>query len=278
MEKLTAVVPTLDEEAKIAACLESLRWADELIVVDSHSGDATADIARGIADRVEFHTFENFARQKNWCIDAASHDWVMVVDADERVTPPLREEILGVLEAPRYSGYWIRRENHFLGKQIRGAGWGRDRVLRLFDRRRGRYPDREVHEKLELSGPAGSLKEPLLHFPYESLEEYWKKFHRYAWLSALELSKRGRRGGIASMVFRPPARFMRMYLLQGGFVDGTRGFLLSGLAALQVYTKYARLWELTRENESGAHRHGANVEGRRGSGARSREGFDSKGS
>lgn len=274
MEKLTAIVPTLNEEAKIEGCLKSLRWADELLVVDSYSEDATTEIALGIADRVEHHRFENFARQKNRCLEAASHDWVLLVDADERATEALGREIRATLEDPRHEGYWIGRRNHFLGKRIRGAGWGRDRVLRLFNRNKGTYPDREVHEKLVLDGSAGALREPLLHFPYESLEEYWRKFHRYAWLSALELRKQGRKGGVMPIVLRPVARFLRMYLLQGGFVDGTHGFLLSGLAALQVYTKYARLWELTREAEGGAYRHGENVERRGGAGARSRQGPD----
>lgn len=277
MEKLTAVVPTLNEEKKIGDCLRSLRWADELLVIDSHSEDATVEIAREIADRVEFHTFEDFARQKNWCVRQSSNRWVLLVDADERVSSELRGEITRTLSSPEHSGYWIPRKNHFLGRRIRGAGWGGDRVLRLFDREKGRYPERIVHESLELEGSAGHLKSPLLHYPYDSLEEYWKKFHRYAWLSAEELRRQGRRGGIVPLVCRPPARFLRMYFLQLGFIDGAHGLILSGLSALQVFTKYARLWELIRENEGGAHRHGEHVERGGGPGTRSREGADGEG-
>jgi glycosyltransferase involved in cell wall biosynthesis len=252
MEKLSAVVPTLNESENIADCLKSLRWADELIVVDSYSDDDTVAIARGLADRVELHRFESFAKQKNWCLQRASNRWVLMVDADERVTPRLSEEIKKALSEPEFCGYWIRRRNHFLGRRMRGAGWGRDRVLRLFDRERADYPDRLVHEEVRLRGEAGYLKEAMLHYPYKDLEEYWKKFHRYAWLSAMELRRQGRRGGLPALVLRPPARFLRMYILQMGFLDGAHGLLLSGLSAFQVYTKYARLWELTREDESGA--------------------------
>ena len=252
MEKVTALVPTLNEASHIEECLKSLRWADELIVVDSHSEDDTVKIAETLADRVELHPFESFAKQKNRCLRLASNRWVLFVDADERVTPALRDEIKEVLSDPERDGYWIRRKNHFLGKHIRGAGWGRDRVLRLFDREKGDYPDRLVHEEVLLRGRAGALREPLLHYPYGDLEEYWEKFHRYAWLSAMELKNQGRRGSVSSILLRPPARFLRMYFMQMGFLDGVHGFLLSGLAAFQVYTKYARLWELTHRNESSA--------------------------
>lgn len=260
MEQLSAVVPTLNEAPNIEDCLKSLRWADELIVVDSHSEDDTVRIAEGLADRVDLHPFESFSKQKNWCIQRASHRWVLMVDADERIPPQLRDEIKRVLSAPDMDGYWIRRKNHFLGKHIRGAGWGRDKVLRLFDREKGNYPERLVHEEIHLRGRARVLKEPLLHYPYSDLEEYWEKFHRYAWLSAMELKRQGRKGGVGALVLRPPARFMRMYFVQMGFLDGFHGLLLSGLSAFQVYTKYARLWELTHEDESSARRHGGHLE------------------
>jgi glycosyltransferase involved in cell wall biosynthesis len=260
MGKVTAVVPTLNEAPHIADCLKSLRWADELIVVDSHSDDDTVKIAKGLADRVELHRFESFAKQKNWCVQRATHRWVLMIDADERVSPELRDEIKQVLSAPDRDGYWIRRKNHFLGKHIRGAGWGRDKVLRLFDREKGHYPERLVHEEVHLRGRSGVLKGQLLHYPYSDLGEYWEKFHRYVRLAAMELKRQGRRGGIAPLVLRPPARFMRMYFVQMGFLDGVHGLLLSGLSAFQVFAKYARLWELTHQDESSARRHGDDLE------------------
>ena len=267
MEKLSAVVPTYNEQAKIGDCLRSLRWADELLVVDSNSTDGTVDAARELADRVEVHPFEGFAAQKNWCLDRASHRWVLLVDADEVCSPELRDEITRVLARPSDAGYWIPRVNYFLGKRMRGCGWGRQKVLRLFDRERGRYPDRLVHETLALDGSAGYLNAPLFHRPYESLDDYWVKFHRYARLSAEEMRAQGRKCGIGSVLSRPPARFIRMYFLQLGFVDGAHGLVLCGLAALQVYAKYATLWELNRENEDSAHRHRDHLEGRRSTGS-----------
>jgi glycosyltransferase involved in cell wall biosynthesis len=268
MEKVTAVVPTYNEEAKIGECLESLRWADELVVVDSYSSDATVRIARNLADRVELHRFRDFSSLKNRCVRAASNRWVLLVDADERVSPRLRGEIRSVLSGPSHAGYWIPRVNHFLGKRIRRAGWGGQKVLRLFERDRGRYTDRVVHERLSLDGHAGYLTGPLLHYPYENLDEYWRKSQTYARLSALELLRSGRRTGAGSLLLRPAARFLRMYLLQMGFLDGAHGLLLCGLAAVHVYAKYARLWELSLEDEDRSHRHGQDVEGGRGAGSR----------
>lgn len=267
MDKLTAVVATLNESRNIVECLDALRWADELLVVDSYSEDNTVELARRIADRVELHRFEGFSHQKNRCIGQASHRWVLVVDADERVTPELRDEIKGVLARPSAAGYWMSRKNHFLGRHMKRAGWGRDKVLRLFDRGKARYPDRLVHERLELEGRSETLREPLLHFPYRTLDDYWEKCHRYARLSALELERHGRRAGAGSLVFRPPARFFRMYVMQMGFLDGLHGLLLCGLSAYQIYVKYATLWELTHENEGGSHRHSVDVEGGRETGA-----------
>jgi len=246
MEKLTAVVPTFNEESKIEGCLRSLRWADELIVVDSFSSDGTVRVAEKIADRVELHRFENFARQKNFCIRSAGNRWVLLLDADERVTPGLREEIENVLRRPDKAGYWIPRVNHFLGKRISHGGWGGERVLRLFDKTLAHYPDREVHERLCLKGEAGVLRGPIVHYPYESIEEYFRKCRTYVALSAKQLNSDGRRAGPAELLLRAPAKFLRMYLLQAGFLDGTHGLVLAGLSAFQVFAKYAALWELQR--------------------------------
>jgi glycosyltransferase involved in cell wall biosynthesis len=253
MEKLTAVVPTLNESRNIVECLNSLRWADELIVVDSHSSDDTVELARGIADRVELHRFEGFSKQKNWCVGLAKHRWVFLVDADERVPRGLRDEIKNALDEPAADGYWVRRRNHFLGRRMRWAGWGRDRVLRLFDKEKAHYPDRLVHEKLVVDGNTADLRSPLLHYPYRNLDDYWEKCNRYARLSAMELHKRGRRSGAWEVALKPPARFLRMYVMQLGLLDGFHGLLLCGLSAYQIYVRYAILWELWREDESRPH-------------------------
>lgn len=239
------LVPTRDEIGNIAACLESVRWADEVVVVDSGSSDGTLDAARAVADRVIEHEYVNSAAQKNWALPQLKHRWALIVDADERVTPALRAEIEGVLEDDgRLDGYWIRRANHFLGKPIRSAGWQRDKVLRLFDRTQGAYEPLHVHAEVVIaSGRTGMMREPLVHHTYRDLDQYFEKFHRYTKWSANDLRDRGVRASAARLLLRPPLRFLRMYLLEGGFREGRHGIVLCGLAAFSVFMKYARRWE-----------------------------------
>ena len=243
-ESLSALVTTKNEERVIRACLESIRWADEVVVVDSGSTDGTLEIARSIADQVLEHEYESPAAQKNWALPKLRHSWVLILDADERVTPDLRREIESVLADPsRSDGYWIGRENYFYGKPIRSAGWQRDRVLRLFDRSKGAYRPVLVHEEVELHGRVDRLRARLLHEPYRDLDQYFEKWSRYSRWSAEELRRRGVRASWLRLLLRPWLRFGRMYLLEGGFREGRRGIVLCGLAAFSVFTKYARRWE-----------------------------------
>jgi len=241
---LSVLVTTKNEEHTLRACLESARWAEEIVVVDSGSTDATLSIARSLADRVLEHEYENPAAQKNWALPQLTHDWTLILDADERVTPELRAEIQSVLADPaRREGYWIRRENWFYGKPVRSAGWQRDRVLRLLDRRKGAYKPVLVHEEIELQGTASTLSAKLLHEPYRDLDHYFEKWSRYSRWSAEELRTKGVRATGARLLLRPWLRFLRMYVLEGGFREGRRGIVLCGLAAFSVFTKYARRWE-----------------------------------
>ena len=243
-EPLSALVTTKNEERTIRACLESIRWAEEVVVVDSGSVDGTLAIARSIADRVLEHEYESPAAQKNWALPQLTHTWTLILDADERVTPTLRREIEALLADPlRRDGYWIRRENSFYGRPIRSSGWQRDRVLRLFDRRKGSYRPVLVHEEVNLQGPAGHLEAKLLHEPYRDLDQYFEKWSRYSRWSAEELARRGVRASWLRLLVRPWLRFLRMYVLEGGFREGRRGIVLCWLAAFSVFTKYARRWE-----------------------------------
>ena len=243
-EPLSVLVTTKNEERTLRACLESARWAEEIVVVDSGSADQTLAIARSLADRVLEHEYENPAAQKNWALPRLTHDWTLILDADERLTPELRAEIESVLADPaRRDGYWIRRENWFYGKPIRSAGWQRDRVLRLLDRRKGAYRPVLVHEEVDLRGRSDTLRARLLHEPYRDLDHYFEKWSRNSRWSAEELRRRKVRATGARLLLRPWLRFARMYLLEGGFREGRRGIVLCGLAAFSVFTKYARLWE-----------------------------------
>jgi len=244
-EKLSIVVPTFNEERNIRACLESVRWADEVVVVDSFSTDRTVEIAREFADRILQHEYINSATQKNWAIPQVAHPWVMIVDSDERVTPELRDEILGVLEnSGGLDGFRIRRVNHFLGKRVRFGGWQHDAVLRLFRRDLGRYQDREVHADVIVeSGRVGWLRGKLLHYTFNSFDQYIRKFNRYtAWASG-DRAKRTPRVRWHHLALRPAWRFFRQYVLQLGFLDGLTGLVICSLSAYSVFLKYAKLWE-----------------------------------
>lgn len=243
-EPLSVLVPTKNEEPNIRAVLESVRFAEEVVVVDSGSTDGTLPIARSMADRVLEHEYVNSAAQKNWAIPQLTHRWILIVDADERVTPALREEIERVLADPgRADGYWIHRDNHFLGRSIRAAGWQRDKVLRLFDRTKGAYEPLHVHAEVEVRGRVGTLRNRLVHHTYRSLDQYFEKLDRYTRWSAEDLKARGTRASAMRLLTRPWLRFVRMYLLEGGFREGRHGIVLCMLAAFSVFTRYARRWE-----------------------------------
>ncbi|HEU4402484.1 MAG TPA: glycosyltransferase family 2 protein [Candidatus Polarisedimenticolia bacterium] len=242
---LTAIVPTYNEEATLPGCLESVRFADEILVVDSFSTDATREIARRFGARVLEHEYVYSARQKNWIIPQATHEWVLLVDADERVTPGLRDEILALLrDPPSHDGFWILRANHFLGRRMKHCGWESDKVIRLFRRDVARYQDREVHAEIDLPGPLPLLKHPLEHHSFRSFGQYFRKLQIYSEWGANQLYKEGRRAGMVEILGRPVIRFLKMYLLRLGFLDGPHGLVLSMLGAFTVYLKYARLWEM----------------------------------
>ena len=243
MTALCVLVTTYNEEENLPGCLESLAWTDDVLVVDSGSTDATVDVARRFGARVVLHPYESAGRQKNWALPQVRHPWVLILDADERVTPELSDEIQAILrhDGP-LDGYFLRRRSYFLGREIRHCGWDRDRVLRLFRTARGRYDDRMVHETLQLDGRSGLLGAPLLHFTYRSLGDYLDKLGRYTARGAADLRRAGRRGSLAALLVRPPARFVRMYCLQLGFLDGAHGLVLCLLTAYSVWLKYAQLF------------------------------------
>jgi len=248
-EKLTVLVPTRNEEANLRDCLESVKWADELFVVDTFSTDGTLEIAREFGARIVQHEYVNSAAQKNWAIPQAANDWVMVVDADERVTPELAAEVRALLSAPggpAAAAYRMHRRTFFFGREIRHCGWDTDAVTRLFRRDKASYPEQWVHADMTVDGPVVTLKGRFDHYTYRSLEQYFEKFGRYTTWSAKDLAARGRRATAWNLVTRPAARFLKMYFLRLGFLDGAAGAVLCGLAACSVFTKYAKLWEMQR--------------------------------
>ncbi|RLD96439.1 MAG: glycosyltransferase family 2 protein [Aquificota bacterium] len=248
-EKLTVIVPTLNEEENLQACLESVAWADEIIVVDSGSTDATLEIAQSLADRILEHEYINSATQKNWAIPQATHPWVMIVDADERVTPELKKEIQRVLEAPKHQGYSIGRLNHFLGHPLRHGGWSpkEDRNIRLFMRDKGRYEDKEVHADVIVEGSVGHLRHPLIHYSYRSLDQYFRKMERYTRWAAMDIAKKGSPVKWHHVTLRPLGDFIKLYFMKLGFLDGFPGLIIALLSAYYVMVKYSRAWEIEKK-------------------------------
>ena len=223
-----------------------MAWASEVIVVENDSTDDTVAIARAHGAVVFSHPFTTIGRQRNAAIARARHEWILVVDADERATPQLGAEIAGVITVSGpAAAYRVRRRNFFLGREIRHGGWERDRPVRLF-RNRMRYDERPVHEHVMTDGPVGELREPFSHYPYASLSEYFGKLERYSGWWAQQSFARGKRARAWTIVLKPPARFFSMYLLRAGFLDGAAGVIVAALAAMSVAAKYARLWELQR--------------------------------
>lgn len=245
MAAVSVVVITKDEEKNIRDALVSASFADETIVLDSFSTDGTVDICREFTDKVFQEEWRGFSGQKQRAVELAGNDWVFVLDADERITPALSEEIKKLVEAgPDKPGYYCPRRNHFMGMEIRHGGWYPDYSVRLFDRRHGRFQDRAVHEAVKLDGEPGYLKNTMLHFTYDSVSDYLRRMDKYSTLAAKEMQKGGRRAKISDLLLRPHMTFIKMYLLKGGFRDGIHGLLLAGLYSYYTFSKYAKLMEI----------------------------------
>jgi glycosyltransferase involved in cell wall biosynthesis len=242
--RVSVVVITWNEEERLRACLESAAWADELVVVDAESRDKTVQIAREFTDHVLVRPWPGFAEQKNFALDEARGDWVLSLDADEEVSGELREEIRSLLDADAPCvGYRIPRRNIFWGRWVRHGGLYPDWQLRLFRRGRGRFVGRAVHESVEVDGPVGRLRSPLVHRSYRDAADFLTRANRYSSLAAEDWLRRGGRARLGDLVLRPLGRFASMYVLRGGFLDGWRGFLLAGLYAYYVFVRSLKVWE-----------------------------------
>jgi glycosyltransferase involved in cell wall biosynthesis len=249
--RLSACIITLNEADRIAACLRSVEWCDEIVVVDSHSTDATRQIAANRGARVLERDWPGFVAQKEFAIRAAAHDWVLCIDADERVSAELRAEVMtlrdqGFLGA---AGWQMPRMTRYLGRWIRHGTWYPDWNLRLFDRRRGKWVSHHaypLHERVALDGRCGRLRHDLLHEPYRSFADHLRTIDSYTTAISEGLQRAGRSAQLADLVVRPGAEFVRFYVLKRGFLDGWRGLLLAYLHAHYVRMKYAKLMVLQR--------------------------------
>ncbi len=245
---LSVAIITHNEEENIRAALESVKWAEEIVVVDSFSADRTVEICREYTDKVFSVEWPGFAEQKNKAVSLTTQPWVFVLDADERVTEELKNEILKTVNDPSSKdGYYLARKNHFAGRWIRHGGWWPDYTLRLFKRGKGSFQQREVHESIKVNGVTGRLKNPLEHFTYKDTEDYLKRMEIYSTLAAKELYKEGRRSCLFDIILRPAATFFRMFFFQLGLLDGSYGLKLAYLYSCYTFNKYSKLKRMARK-------------------------------
>jgi glycosyltransferase involved in cell wall biosynthesis len=242
---VSAILITKNEERNVEACLASLGFAEEIVVVDSGSTDGTEALCRR-DPRVRWHLEEwkGFGAQKNSALEKANGPWVFSIDADERVTPELTEEIsrLDPGDAP-YAGYRVPRRSFFGKRWVRHGGWYPDYTIRLWRKGSGRFDDRSVHEAVRVAGPVGTLRGDLLHYTYTDTSDFVERMNRYSSLGAEELLRQGKRATALDLLVRPPFTFFKMFVLRGGCLDGVLGLRLAVLYAMYTFAKYAKAWE-----------------------------------
>ncbi len=243
--KISALAITLNEETHIENYIKNLWFADEIIIVDSYSTDATVVLAEQFEKVTVYRRpFDNFSAQKNFAISQASNDWVTFFDLDEMVTPQLAREIVEVSQNPAANAYFVKREYNFMGKRIKYSGFQTDWVIRLFNKNFCRYNANLVHELIEAEGETGKLTNRLPHYTYKSFDHYTGKLYQYSGLQAQMLFEKGKRPNLYHFLFRPWYRFWYQYVVRLGILDGREGFILAYVSAFSVFKRYANLWLL----------------------------------
>ena len=244
--KISCIIITCNESKNIRRCLESVKWAGEIVVVDSNSTDDTKKIASEFTDKIFNLDWGGFGAAKEYTKNQASGEWILSVDADEVVTQELREEIQKVIgSTDPLDGYFIPRRSNFLGRWMKHGGWYPDFVLRLFKKQKGQFTSRLVHEKVVVDGRTGNLKNNLLHYTDPDLDHYLVKLNRYTSIDALQQLKENKTSYPTHFLIRPAATFVKMYFIKLGFLDGMPGLILAVSSAFHVFIKYAKLWHLS---------------------------------
>jgi len=250
MLKLTAIIPTFNEEVNIEAAIKSVLFADEIIVIDSYSTDNTLAIAETYGVRILQRKFDNFSNQKNYAIELASHNWVVLLDADERIGDNLRDEIIDTLSSePKASAYWVYRRNYLLGREIKYSGWQNDKVVRLIERDFCRYNGKLVHEEITTDKNMAFLKEKLVHYTYKDFDSFINKKNKVARLQAEALAAKNKKATISKLLLKPTYRFINHYILRLGFLDGFQGFFIASFYAYTIFTRYIKLWLINNEQK-----------------------------
>ena len=247
-EKISACVTAGNEEQKIRRCLESLTWCDEIVVVDSFSTDRTVEICREYTDRVYQHEWLGYIGQKNLIREMARHPWILFLDADEEVSPELREEIIREFESGTgdYMGYEFPRQVFYLGRWIQHGEWYPDIKLRLFRKDKGRSEGQEPHDHVVVNGPVKTLTKHLRHYTYDDMRDHLETMNRFSTITAREKLRQGQHFRWIDLMFRPPLRFLKSYFFKLGLLDGTPGFVIAVISSYGVFMKYAKMWELER--------------------------------
>jgi glycosyltransferase involved in cell wall biosynthesis len=242
MTRLSIIIVARNEAANIVECVRSARFADEVIVLDSGSTDATADLARAEGARVAVTDWPGYGPQNNRAIDMASGDWFFCLDADERISDALAAEIRAAIENPQVNGYRVPRQSMYCGRFMRHGGWTPDYTWRLARRGRGRFTDHYLHAHLQVQGATGTLRQPIVHYSYRTMEDVLEKLDRYSTANARDMADAGRRGSLAAAVGHGLWAFFRTYVLRLGFLDGRWGFMLAVSNAEGTYYRYVKLW------------------------------------
>jgi len=235
LEKLSVVIITYNSEKYIAEAVKSASFADEILILDSGSGDKTVNVAKSLGARVEYQKWLGFGKQKQKAVDLAKNRWVFVLDSDERITKKLQKEIEEVLKNPKFDAFKVPRLNYFFGKPIRHCGLYPDKTIRLFNKEKAKFTKDEVHEKVVTKGKIGSLKNHIIHLAYENIEEFINKQNRYSTLNA--------KPNRFKAVFNPFWTFFKMYILKFGFLDGWEGFVIAKLYSEYTFWKYIKKME-----------------------------------
>ena len=244
MNKISVLVITKNEAHNIVECLDSARWADEIVIVDAESRDETVALAKKFTAKIFVRPWMGFAAAKQFALEQCTNEWILWLDADERVMPELAEEIQSVMQGkPEQAAFTVARRAYFLGRWIRHSGWYPGRVARLFNRKHARFNSAAVHEGLVIDGPIGDLRNDLLHYTDPNIYHYFSKYNRYTTLAAEETFAKGKRAGLSDLLIRPAWQFFRMYVLRLGMLDGIQGLLLALFSSSYVFTKYAKLRE-----------------------------------
>jgi len=244
-KKVTAIIPTLNEQRNIAEAIDQVNWADEILVIDSFSKDKTVEIARKMGAKVLQRNFDNYSSQKNYAIEQARHDWIFILDADERLSEDLKLEIIDKLHnIGEEKAFWIPRQNYFMGKKVRFSGWQNDKVIRLFNKNFAKYNGRLVHEEIICKKETGHLKSELRHYTYKNYDDYINKVKKYSLLKAQELYAKNVKPGVFYKYIKPAYRFLYHYFINFGFLDGKTGWTIAKISAFGMRERYNKLKQM----------------------------------